>query len=119
MSSFTNINLNTVWVIALLLLVIIILSGVKICDKKSINSENKEQTISRFLDTDYNYISEPFEVTPVVDPILKQFSDLSQKRIEKTMQKTLNQERKNLQINNLKNQIDELENKILVLKEVI
>jgi hypothetical protein len=110
MGVLTTINLNIVWVIALLLLVIIILSGVKVCDKKSI----KEQTISKFIDTDYNMISEPFE-----DPLIAKFGELSQQGINKIKQKTLDQERKNLQINNLKTQIEGIESKILVLQQMM
>jgi peptidoglycan hydrolase CwlO-like protein len=111
MSAFTTINLNIVWVIALLLLVIIVLSGVKVC-----NNPNTTKNDNRFMDSRYSYISEPFEATP--DPIVKQFGDLTQQRIDKTLRQTLDQERKNLQITNLKNQIDTLENKITVLQQM-
>ena len=90
MGALTTINLNTVWVIALLLLVIIILSGVKVCNKDNKNNSNNIKN-DRFMDTKYNYISEPFEVTPTTDTIIKQFGDLTQQRIYKTLQQTLDQ----------------------------
>jgi hypothetical protein len=120
MGTFTTINLNTVWVITLLLLVIIILSGVKVCNKD--NNTNTIKNNNRFVDSRYSYISEPFEVTPnptsTHEEIIKNFNDLSQERIQKTYNRTLNQERKNLQIKNLTNQVDSIENKILVLQQM-
>lgn len=117
MGAFTNVNLNIVWVIALLLLVIIILSGVKVCNKDT-NINNKSKNDDRFMNPNYNYISEPFEGTPTPDPIIKQFQDLSQSRIDKTLQRTLNQEKKHLQIKNLKDQVESIENKISVLQQM-
>lgn len=109
-----TINLNTIWIIVLLLLVIIILSGVKVCDKKLKDNE----TISRFINTDYNIISEPFEDQDPI-PVIKKFSELSQKSVDKTLEKTLDQERKNLQISNLKTQIEGLESKLSVLQQMM
>jgi hypothetical protein len=114
MGAFTTVNLNTVWVITLLLLVIIILSGVKVCNKNTDININKKD--DRFMNPNYNYISEPFEATP--DPIIKQFGDLTQQRIDKTLQRTLDQERKNLQIHNLNNQIESIESKLSVLQQM-
>jgi hypothetical protein len=116
MSPFSSINLNTILVITLLLLVIILLSGVKVCNTTNMNNMNKVKKDVRFIDSRYSYISEPFQVTP--DPIIKQFGDLTQERIDKTLQKTLDQEKKNLQIYNLKNQVESIENKISVLQQM-
>jgi hypothetical protein len=119
MSTFTTINLNTVWVITLLLLVIIILSGIKVCDNTNTPRNNTNiKNDPRFIDTNYNYISEPFEETPTPDPIIKQFGDLAQGRIDKTLQQTIDQEKKNLQIHNLKDQVESLESKITVLQQM-
>lgn len=119
MGAFANVNLNIVWVIALLLLVIIILSGVKVCNKDTnINNTTLKKNNNRFMNPNYNYISEPFEGTPTPDPIIKQFQDLSQSRIDKTLQRTLNQEKKHLQIKNLKDQVESIENKISVLQQM-
>jgi hypothetical protein len=117
MGAFANVNLNIVWVIALLLLVIIILSGVKVCNKNT-NINHTLKNDNRFMNPDYNYISEPFEETPTPDPIIKQFQDLSQSRIDKTFRRTLNQEKKHLEIKNLKDQIESIENKISVLQQM-
>jgi hypothetical protein len=117
MSPFSSINLNTIVVITLLLLVIILLSGVKVCNTTNMNNMNKvKKDDIRFIDSRYSYISEPFEATP--DPIIKQFGDFTQERIDKTLQKTLDQEKKNLQIYNLKSQVESIENKISVLQQM-
>jgi hypothetical protein len=122
MGTFTTINLNTVWVITLLLLVIIILSGVKVCNKD--NNINTIKNNNRFVDSRYSYISEPFIVPPIPKPtstdeqIINDFNNLSDARIQKTYDRTLNQERKNLQIKNLTKQVDSIENKILVLQQM-
>ncbi len=119
MGAFSTINLNTVWVITLLLLVIIILSGVKVCNTNNVNNvSNMKKENTRFMDSRYSYISEPFEANLTPNPIIKQFGDLTQERIDKTLQKTIDQERKNLQIYNLKNQVESIENKIAVLQQM-
>ena len=109
----TQIDFNIILVITLLLIVIILLSGVKIC-KIPLNL-NKALN-DRFIDTRYNYISEPFDI--VTDPMVYQVGDIAVDSINQTLTQTVDQEKQNKQINGLMDQISNLENKIKVLDQI-
>ena len=90
--------------------IIILLSGIKVCkipyDKASSNG--------RYIDTRYKYISEPFIDTPA-DPLI----NLSKDMIEIAYTQSVDQEKQNKRIGELKDQISILENKIKVLDQII
>jgi hypothetical protein len=127
----TYVNLNIIWVISLLLLVIIILSGIKICrnpiESKTLATQN---TNPIFVDKTYKYISEPFydntepplESADVETPAPSDYpsiiSELANRKFKTTLDQTIQSEKQNSQINLLSRQIDSLENKISVLQQL-
>jgi hypothetical protein len=106
-------SIYIILIIVLLLGIIILLSGVKICkipyDKASLNG--------RYIDTRYKYISEPFIADPLskVDPLIESSIDM----IEIAYTQSVDQEKQNKKIGELKDQISILENKIKVLDQII
>ncbi len=111
----TQIDFNIILVITLLLIVIILLSGVKIC-KIPLNLNLNKALNDRFIDTRYNYISEPFDIS--TDPMVYDVGDFAFNSINQTLTQTVDQEKQNRQINGLMDQISNLENKIKVLDQI-
>ena len=134
-----KVNLNTIWVISILLLVIIILSGIKICDSPV---TIKITSNPLFVDKPYNYISEPFADTPAPGttdtpapsttdtpapsttdtPVptidfLSSINNLAKDKYEKTLAQTIELSKQNNQLGLLTRQIEALENKIKVLQQ--
>jgi len=108
-----NANLNIIWVISILLLIIIILSGVKIC-----KTPFDPPTI--FVDKPYKYVSEPFgdtDPSPTTD-FSTSIRNLAKDKYEKTLAQTIELSKQNSKMGILSRQIDALENKIKVLQQL-
>jgi hypothetical protein len=97
-----NTDLKLIWIISLLLLLIILLSGVKVCNVPKMLE-------TKFIDRKYNYISEPFVVEPTdLNKILK----VNDEYIASNLSKIASENRENKKIKELKDTIDLLEMKM-------
>ena len=95
-------DLKLIWIISLLLLLIILLSGIKVC-----NVPRMLET--KFIDRKYKYISEPFAVEPSdLNKILK----VNDEYIASNLSKIATENLENKKINDLKNKISLLEMKM-------
>ena len=108
-----KIDFNIILVITLLLIVIIFLSGIKIC-----RIPFNKLMDSRFIDTKYSYVSEHFVTQPTLDPILSKLGDIGKDSIGNVLTQTIDQQKQNRQINILMNQVSSLENKMNVLNQM-
>ncbi len=111
----TVINLNTIMIMSLVVLFIIILSGIKICKVPSNSNQN-----SKFIDTKYKYVSEPFgdqDQATTLD-YSKEIGSLANQKFKMTATQITEQLKQNNQINFLTKQIEALENKINVLQQM-
>jgi hypothetical protein len=72
-----NSDLKLIWIISLLLLLIILLSGIKMCNFKKLDN--------RFIDRRYRYISEPFnnKISNNARKILKVSDDYMSSNLKK------------------------------------
>ena len=116
----TYVNLNIIWVISLLLLVIIILSGIRIC-RNPIKSTTlvTQNTNPIFVDKTYNPPLETMDIlTPKPSDYPSIISELANQKFKTTLDQTIQSEKQNSQINLLSRQIDALENKISVLQQL-
>lgn len=95
-----NTDLKLIWIISLLLLLIIILSGIKVCNISM-------PLYSRFIDRKYNYISEPF-----TSDNANKLLNIEDKYISKNLDKIANERLENKKIKDLKNSIELLESKM-------
>ena len=102
-----NTDLKLIWIISLLLLLIILLSGVKVCNVPKMLE-------TKFIDRKYNYISEPFVVEP---SDLNKILAVEDEYISSNLAKTLTENKENKKINELKNTISLLEMKMRKLME--
>jgi hypothetical protein len=114
-----QINFNIILVIVLLLIIIILLSSIKIC-----RMPLSKLMDSRFIDTRYKYISEPFQSNTIIsnptkDLVLDGLNKIAQNSVNLNLTQTIDQEKQNRQINLLKNQISELENKMNVINQMM
>jgi hypothetical protein len=101
-----NTDLKIIWVISLLLLLIILLSGIKVCNL-SISKLN-----NRFIDRRYKYISEPFNT--ISDDALKLLK-VSDDYMSSNLQKMINEKIEDKQIKNLSKNTKILESKMKYL----
>ncbi len=102
-----NSDLKLIWVLSLLLLLIILISGIKVCklDKPLYN---------RFIDRRYKYISEPFDITPSNNA--KKILSVSDDHISSNLKKMINEKTENKKINKLSNNINMMELKMKYLQ---
>ena len=97
-----NTDLKLIFIISLLLLLIILLSGVKVCNVPKILE-------TKFIDRKYNYISEPFIVEPTeLNKILK----VNDEYVASNLSKIANENLENKKIKELKSTISLLEMKM-------
>ena len=95
-------DLKLIWIISLLLLLIIILSGIKVCNVPKILE-------TKFIDRKYDYISEPFVVEPTdLNKILK----VDDEYVASNLSKVSNENLENKKIKELKDTISLLEMKM-------
>ena len=95
-------DLKLIWIISLLLLLIILLSGIKVCNVPKMIE-------SKFIDRKYKYISEPFVVEPTeLNKILR----VNDEYVASNLSKIANENIENKKINDLKNKISLLEMKM-------
>jgi hypothetical protein len=102
-----NTDLKIIWVIALLLLLIILLSGIKVCNLSKSNLNN------RFIDRRYKYISEPFNNT-ISDDALKLLK-VSDDYMSSNLQKMINEKIEDKKIKDLSKNTKILESKMKYL----
>ncbi len=93
-------DLKLIWVISLLLLLIIVLSGIKVCNIKL-------PTYDRFIDRRYNYISEPFDNINIA-----KLTDSEDKYISKNLSKLSTEKKEQQKIKDLTKSIELLESKM-------
>jgi len=101
-----NSDLKLIWVLSLLLLLIILISGIKICKLDS-------PLYNRFIDRRYKYISEPFDIIPSDNA--KKILNVSNNYISSNLQKMTNEKRENKKINKLSDNINMMELKMKYL----
>ena len=100
-----NTDLKIIWVISLLLLLIILLSGIKVCNL-SISKHN------RFIDRRYKYISEPFNT--ISDDALELLK-VSDDYMSSNLQKMINEKIEDKKIKDLSKNTKILESKMKYL----
>jgi len=107
-----NSDLKLIWILSLLLLLIILLSGIKVCklDKPLYN---------RFIDRRYNYISEPFnpiETNTNPSENAMKILKVSDDYISSNLKKMVDEKRENQKINDLSKDINTMELKMRYLQ---
>jgi hypothetical protein len=100
-----NSDLKLIWVISLLLLLIILLSGIKVCNFSKLDN--------RFIDRRYKYISEPFkdEISEDALKLLKVSDDY----MSSNLKKMINEKIEDKKIKNLLKNTNILESKMKYL----
>ena len=100
-----NSDLKIIWIISLLLLLIILLSGIKVCNLSKLNN--------RFIDRRYKYISEPFNNT-ISDDALKLLK-VSDDYMSSNLKKMINEKIEDKKIKDLSKNTKILESKMKYL----
>lgn len=101
-----NSDLKLIWVLSLLLLLIILLSGIKVC-------KLDRPLYNRFIDRRYNYMSEPFIVS---SDNAKKILNVSDEYISSNLKKMIHEKKENKKINKLSNNINMMELKMKYLQ---